>query len=193
MDVSATPIRLHPGAKNYLFQNFQSLRYIFSDVLGQAETDYLSIALINIHNELFFISSTPSIEQSLIEKNLWQYDNSYQTSFVAHNKPGLWSEVTPPKDALELYQYKQNVHGLICGLSIPYQHPDYSIVFSYGFKKSFSQQQLWTQQHKLIAMGKFCLRKIIDAIPLLDRQNASRPKPDLKLIINNKEAHEITT
>lgn len=50
MDVSAIPIRLHPGAKDYLFQHYQSLRRIFSDVLGQAETDYLSIALFNIHN-----------------------------------------------------------------------------------------------------------------------------------------------
>lgn len=47
-------IKLHPSAKDFLFENFAILRRIFSDVLGQLEIDYISIALINKENELFF-------------------------------------------------------------------------------------------------------------------------------------------
>ena len=63
-------IKLHPNARDFLFENFAALRRIFSDVLGQLGIDYISIALINERGEIFFLSSNPSIEQNLIEKEL---------------------------------------------------------------------------------------------------------------------------
>lgn len=71
MDVTAVELRLHPNAKEFLFEHYVTMRKVFSDVLGQIETDYISIALINSKGQIFFISSKPSIEQNLIEKNLW--------------------------------------------------------------------------------------------------------------------------
>lgn len=46
MDVS-NQLKLHPRAENFLFEEYITLRKIFSDVLGHLETDYISIALIN--------------------------------------------------------------------------------------------------------------------------------------------------
>lgn len=92
MDVTAVEVRLHPKARDFLFEHYATLNRIFSDVLGHLETDYISIALINQTAQIFFLSSKPSIEQNLIEKELWQFDGSYQPSFIYQEQPRLWSE-----------------------------------------------------------------------------------------------------
>jgi hypothetical protein len=79
-------IQLHPAAKDFLFEHFATVGRVFSDVLGQFEVEYMSIALINPKGEMFFLSSHPSIEQNLIEKQLWQEVHKYQNQFK------LWSE-----------------------------------------------------------------------------------------------------
>lgn len=65
-DVTAVDVTLHPKAKEFLFEHFVTIRKVFSDVLGQVETDYISIALIKQMGQIFFLSSKPSIEQNLI-------------------------------------------------------------------------------------------------------------------------------
>ncbi|TIG99551.1 flagellar biosynthesis protein FlgJ, partial [Legionella pneumophila] len=42
MDVTAVEVKLHPKAKEFLFEHFVTIRRVFSDVLGQVETDYAS-------------------------------------------------------------------------------------------------------------------------------------------------------
>jgi hypothetical protein len=68
------------------------LKLIFSDVLGQLDIDYISIALINKERKLFFLSSNPSVEQHLIEMELWEYNFIYQEGFIDQNELKLWSE-----------------------------------------------------------------------------------------------------
>jgi len=70
MDVSKTAVILHPLAKDMLFKHYNPLRRIFSNILGQLETDYVAIALINSTNQLLLFSSNPSTERNIIEKEL---------------------------------------------------------------------------------------------------------------------------
>lgn len=195
MDVSAVTFTLHPQAKDALFKDYQALRYIFSNVLGQVETDYLSISLIDEIGCLYFLSSNPSIEQNLIEKELWQFDGCLQPEFVYQDKMKNWCELYPAEYETSLYHYKQAAPGFETGFSLPADFEEFRAVFSFGFKSenSLFKQQPYGQQEKLLAMGKYCLREIFQAIALPNRQKVYRMKPQLELIINNQVNYDKTT
>lgn len=82
MDVTAVPLELHPNAESFLFEHFVAVRKIFSDEIGQLETDYLSITLINPQHQVFFFSSHPSIQQNLIVEHTWSFHAAYQPDFI---------------------------------------------------------------------------------------------------------------
>lgn len=186
MDVSIN-IKLHPLANEYLFKYYNILRRIFSNVIGQLETDYLSIALIDETGQLIFLSSKPSIEQNLIEKKLLEHDKSYQACFVYQDKPGLWSDLYQTEFEEQLFQFKQVAPGFETGISIPTNFDDYRAIFSFGFcsLNTLMKRTLPYQHEKLLAMGKYCLREIINTIPLPKQNEISKCKPHLELIINN--------
>ncbi|MFA6301663.1 MAG: flagellar biosynthesis protein FlgJ [Legionella sp.] len=184
MDVTAVDIKLHPLAIEYLFKHYAVLRRIFSDVLGQLETDYVSIGLIDRTGQLILLSSKPSIEQNLIDKNLLEHDGSFQSAFVFQDKPSLWTDLYNPEHKHLLYQYKQTAPGLEEGIAIPANFAEYRAIFSFGFK--LFSPLIHNQLEKLLAIGKFSLREIIKTIPLPPQQRVYQSKPHLKLIINNQ-------
>ncbi|RUQ81508.1 flagellar biosynthesis protein FlgJ [Legionella septentrionalis] len=179
-------ITLHPKARDFLFENFATLRRIFSDVLGQLGIDYISIALINERGEIFFLSSNPSIEQNLIEKELWECDGIYQEDFINQNEHKLWSELSPIRNPERLKQYKQQHQKLIEGVSIPTNYGIYRAILSFGFKKMNSLVQIKSESshEKLLAVGKYCLNKISNIVLFPDGKK-DKPKPQLTLVINN--------
>lgn len=189
MDVSCTTITLHPQAREYLFEHFVMLKVIFNDVLGHLEIDYMSIALLNPQNELFFLSSKPSIECNLIENNLWAFDPSFQHEFFMQDKPQLWDEVYQNDWHALVRQYKQESPGFSMGISIPSVFDKYRVVYSFALKSTNEsiKNNIANKIQTLLSMGKFCLRNIIQAIAL---PNQERKKPSLTLVINNKVNHE---
>ncbi len=193
-DVTAVEVTLHPKAKEFLFEHFATMRKVFSDVLGQVETDYISIALINQTGQIFFLSSNPSIEQNLIEKNLWLFDGCYQSSFFNQDMHKLWSELPHTGCTGLIKQYKQIEPGLITGISIPAEYGSYKAIFSFGLKRINPYIQNKTSIHceKLLAMGKYALRQIQDYLTFPDKQSYTIAKPKLKLIINNQVTYEHT-
>jgi hypothetical protein len=154
--VSIAKIRLHPGAKDFLFEHYVALRKMFSNVLGLIETDYLSIALINEADQLFFLSSKPSIEQNLIEKELWQYDGSYLPDFIYQEQPSLWTDLYHPQYAHQLKLYKQENQGILTGISIPTNIDGYKVIFLFGFKSNnpLFHQKKYSQYDKLLGSCK---------------------------------------
>lgn len=195
MDVTAVEVRLHPKAKEFLFEHFVTIRRVFSDVLGQVETDYASIALINQAGQIFFISSNPAIEQNLIEQNLWLFDGCYQPEFLSQDQPKLWSELPHIGCAESIVKYKQIKPGLITGISIPTEYDSYRAVFSFGLKRinPYIQNKSSIHCEKLLAMGKFALRQIQEYLTFPDKQHCIATKPQLTLIINNKVTYEHTS
>jgi hypothetical protein len=188
MGIPDRTITLHPLAGEYLFKYYNTLRRIFSNVLGQLEIDYLSIALIDQSGQLIFLSSKPSIEQNLIEKNLFEYDGCFQRPFVYQDKPSLWTDLYRAEKYEFLYQCKHVVPNLEVGISIPTDFEEYRVIFSFGFKTLglLMQRKLLSQSTQLLAIGKYCLREIIRLIPLPEPNETMRIKPRLELIINNK-------
>ncbi|HAT7946043.1 TPA: flagellar biosynthesis protein FlgJ, partial [Legionella pneumophila] len=162
MDVTAVEVKLHPKAKEFLFEHFVTIRRVFSDVLGQVETDYASIALINQAGQIFFISSNPAIEQNLIEQSLWLFDGCYQPEFLSQDQPKLWSELPHIGCTESIVKYKQIKPRLITGISIPTEYDSYKAIFSFGLKRinPYIQNKSSIHCEKLLAMGKFALRRI---------------------------------
>lgn len=194
MDVTLKT-QLHPLANEYLFKYYRTVRRKFSNVLGQMETDYISIALIEPTGQIFFLSSSPGLEQNLIEKNLIEHDKSLQPAFFCQNEPILWSDLYHPLQQQLIYHYKQKNSGLTEGISIPTNYAEYRAVFSFGFKKlnPLLQIQLHNRHEQLLALGKFCLDEIIKAVPLPNQQNTYRFKPLLRLVSNNQVKYENVT
>ncbi|HAT8656775.1 TPA: flagellar biosynthesis protein FlgJ [Legionella pneumophila] len=194
MDVTAVEVRLHPKARDFLFEHFVTMRKVFSDVLGQVETDYASIALINQSGQIFFMSSNPAIEQNLIENNLWLFEGCYQPGFISQDQPKLWSELPPISCLDAITTYKQIKPGLITGISIPTQFDSYRAIFSFGLKRFNPNIQHKSSIHceKLLAMGKFALRRIQEYLAFPDKQSCITAKPKLTLIINNQVTYEHT-
>jgi len=189
MDVTAVQITLHPMAKELLFKHYVPLKRIFSDVLGQQETDYISIGLINAANQLIILSSNPGAEQNILEKHLWEFDRNYQSQFVYQDKPLSWSSIYDVNESKQLYKYKLTDLGLICGFSVPTDFEAYRAVFSFGFKyyEPNIKQMMEQAPNPFLAMGKFCLRKILSTIPPPDTTaKVYQFKPKLELVINNE-------
>lgn len=188
MDVTAVEVKLHPKAKEFLFEHFVTIRRVFSDVLGQVETDYASIALINQAGQIFFISSNPAIEQNLIEQSLWLFDGCYQPEFLSQDQPKLWSELPHIGCTESIVKYKQIKPRLITGISIPTEYDSYKAIFSFGLKRinPYIQNKSSIHCEKLLAMGKFALRRIQEYLIFPDKQPCMTTKPKLTLIINNQ-------
>ncbi|KTD30430.1 flagellar biosynthesis protein FlgJ [Legionella maceachernii] len=171
------------------------MRKIFSDVLGQVETDYVSIALINQAGQIFFLSSKPSIEHNLIEKNLWSFDGCYQPGFINQDQPKLWS-VLPHLDCIEtIKKYKQIKPGFVTGTPSPLKYDSYKAIFSFGLKRinPYIQNKSSTHCQKLLAMGKFALRRIQEYLTFPDKPPCITTKPKLTLIINNQVTYKHTS
>ncbi|HAT6977358.1 TPA: flagellar biosynthesis protein FlgJ [Legionella pneumophila] len=195
MDVTDVEVRLHPKAKEFLFEHFVTMRKVFSDVLGQVETDYASIALINQAGQIFFMSSNPSIEQNLIEKSLWLFDGCFQSTFFSQDQPMLWSELPYLGYIEAIKKYKQIDPGLITGIYIPAEYESYKAIFSFGLKRinPYIQNKSSIHCEKLLAMGKFALRRIQEYLTFPDKQPCITAKPKLTLIINNQVTYEHTS
>ena len=188
MDVTVLPITLHPKAENFLFEHYVLVNKIFSNVLGQLETDYLAIALINADNQVFFFSSKPSIQQNLIEENACLSYGAYQPHFINQEQPKLWHELDHGMHAECIKKFKQ-AHGLITGIAIPTEYDNYKAVFSFGFKKatSFTQSKTPLYCKQLLILGQYCLRDLKERLLFPDEQKncLKSSKPYLRLITNN--------
>ena len=168
MDLSDINTRLHPAAKEFLFQYYNTLRKIFYKALGHLEMEYMAIALLNPQGEWLFFSSRPSIEYNLIEKKLWQFDAIYQEDFLIKNKPQFWHEFYTTKGCNLLHYYKQLKPEISLGISLPSLFKTYRVVYSFGLHThtAFTQNKLIHNTEALIRMGQFCLQQIMRAIPL---------------------------
>lgn len=189
-------ITLHPQAKTFLFKHYRPLTRIFNDVLGHLEIDYIGIALLNSKNELLFLSSRPSIECNLIEKDLWRLDKSLSQDFFSQGKAQLWDSLYQEEWQKSLYYYKKESPNFSMGISVPGTFEEYQVVYSFALKANneIIKNRIIQKIDTLMSMGRFCLQKIISVIILPDKQemrNTSKSK--LKLIINNQVLCEETT
>lgn len=175
-------ICLHPQAQNYLFEHYRSLRFIFNDVLGHLEVDYISIALLNANDELMMFSSRPAIEHHLIERHLWKDDPCLQRPFFENKKMHIWNHVYQEPGRLYLKHYKLDKPKLSFALSIPAKHEQFHVSYSFGVKSldESTYIDLINKTHTLSSMGRFCLQNILTELPMI--QSGISSKSHLKLI-----------
>lgn len=189
MDFRYSNIKLHEEATTILFRHYRTFTKIFQDILGLLEIDYMSITLITSENKLLFLSSKPSIETNLIEKNLWQFDGSYHPDFFLKNEIKKWSDLYHQEWRKALSHFKQEVPKLYTGYSVPSYHHNLRLVYSCATKSSHptSMSRIIDDPEILIRIGKFCLQNINKILPIHTLQKTSfEYKPSLKLIVNNE-------
>jgi len=182
-------ITLHPQACDLMFQNYRVLSRIFRDVLGQLEINYISIALLSSQNELLFLSSRPSIEHNLIEKQLWQFDKCFRMEFFIQNTSQPWEALYCDEYRETLRHFKQKVPKLSMGVAMPSLFEEYRVVYSFATQSADAkiQNKLMDQANILQKLGQFCLQRIVKSIQLPNRPNfLSERKPVLTLVINNE-------
>lgn len=178
-------ISLHPQAQNYLFEHYRSVRFIFNDVLGHLEVDYISIALLNVKSELMLLSSRPAIEHNLIERHLWKDDPCLQQSFFLNNKIHIWNHVYQEPGRLYLKHYKLEKPKLSFAMSIPAKHDQFHVAYSFGVKTLDESVHidLMNKTQTLSAIGRFCLQNILSELHLAFSDLSKQSH--LKLISNS--------
>lgn len=174
-------ITLHPQAQDLLFKYYRALRLIFNDVLGHLEVDYISIALLNDKQQLFFFSSRPSIEQNLIALDLWQDDVCYQ---FTEQQPLIWNELTWNT---YLKKYKLIIPQLSYAISLPDEFQNYQLSYAFGLetKDPSAHINLINNPQILKSMGKFCLLKILDIVQKDLNEPRVMTPPYLKIVTQN--------
>lgn len=174
---------LHPQARDLLFNHYRVLRLIFNDVLGHFELDYLSIALLHNKQQWLFLSSQPSIEQNLIEHDLWDKDPCLKLPWQK-DEPMIWHELYQNG---ALAQFKLRQPKFAYGFSSLIQEHLQPMVLSFAVKSQdpYLHQSLMEQQQALIAMAKYCLHNIAKEIKLNLFNEHLIVKPKLTLVINN--------
>ncbi len=181
-------IFLHSQAQNFLFENYRAMRLIFNDVLGHLEIDYISIALLNPKKELLFLSSQPSIEHNLIERELWTIDPCLQFSSFGHQETLVWNIIYNKPELIALKHYKLEKPNFSFAISKPTLHQDYCINYSFGVKTDdpFVHLNLLQDIETLVSMGKFCLQNILKEIYIdVPRHYFAKQNAYLKLVTNN--------
>lgn len=182
-------IKLHPQAQDWLFKYYRDLRFIFNDVLGHLELDYLSMALLNPKHELIFFSSQPSIEQNLIEHELWQNDPCIQSADLATQAPLIWHEIYQAPHFRQLNHYKLIKPKLEFVLSKAVVNQDTAISYAFGVKSKDPVVQLNLRNNTkiLLSIGKFCLQNIIQELNLniLPPDFFKNQAPHLHLVVNS--------
>lgn len=186
---------LHPGARDFLFKHYRTLRRVFGDVLGLLEIDYLAMTLITPQNELLFLSSQPAIECNLIENNLWQTDPCYSEAFFEKNTFQFWEDIYHKVVNKQLLHYRQTVYEFNQGLSLPDTFSHYRVVYTFALKTTDinARHEIESNIDKLMNMGRYCLQNILQIVTLPNRHPHSFTKPELKLVINNQVPHENNT
>ena len=161
-------ICLHPQAQDWLFEYYRDLRIIFNDVLGHLELDYLSMALLNPSRELLFFSSQPSIEQNLIEHQLWPFDPCIQSAHLKPEQEFIWHELYQSPSLAQLKHYKMFKPKLAFAFSKAVVVEDYAITYAFGVKSQDPaiHFNLFNNTKILLSMGKFCLQNIVQELNL---------------------------
>ncbi len=191
MDLSCTTITLHPQAEAFLFQHFRTVNRIFHDVLGHLEIDYIGIALLTPADELLFFSSQKSIEFNLIQHNIWPFDGSYHSDFIQQGEAQIWEKLYHKDWRETLYLHKQKTPGFSIGIAVPSKFEEYRVVYSFALKSTDAtiKNKILNRIEQLICMGRYCLQKIMKAIPLPEQNKTHiTNRPSLRLIVNNQGA-----
>lgn len=172
-------IRLHPQAQGLLFSQILLFSKIFNDVLGQLETDYVSIALLTTNSELLLFSSSPGYEWSLIENQQWQYKKRFQSNFFFQDQYQVWDG----HEHLMEYAFS---------LSVPSSFEDYRVVYTFATHAQDKDNHVMLLNNiaRLTRMGQFCLKAILNELPFLTRKSEKHPKPQLQLVVNNLQSHQ---
>ena len=181
----------HPLAYRFLFEHKRETLRVFRDVVGYVNLDHISIAYINLDNDVIFLSHTPSLEYNLIHSGLWAYDLSYCAQFYHNHQSMYWEQLYDQGKYNKLLYLKQQRYHFTTGFSIPIQKGPISLIYSFATQsQSVDAMHLFLEkQPTLIELGDYCFNQLEKLISPFSYTNPRIGKPrckhSLKLVISN--------
>ncbi|MCW8449833.1 hypothetical protein [Legionella quinlivanii] len=149
----------HPQMMDLLFSHKDKTQRIFSDVLGLHQIHHMSIISIDSNARILIVSSTPSMEFNLFNRNLWEFDLTYNPAWYQRCEQASWQSLYHPARYEELYYLRQVRHELPVGTSIaePAQEGGY-FIYSLGSNNACMQVQSQFSHEKefLSKIGQHC-------------------------------------
>ncbi len=189
----------HLNAETLLFKHKRVALGVFRDVIGINEIDHISIACINMNDEVIFISHTPSIEYNLITSGLWVYDMAYHFDFYKNNNNQYWDQLYHHTKLAELTNIKQTTHQFSSGFSIPIKQDNCHLIYSFATKSkdAHSKSFFCDKQDELVKIGHYCFHKLATIfLPNdFDQKRASVVSSNryLKLVVNNRTSLHVSS
>jgi len=101
-----------------LFAYKSKVNHIFKNILGLYHIHHIAISHINEQHELLTFSSTPSLEFNLFNSDLWQFDNTYHSSWYESCSLSPWQLLYTPERYDDLFFSKQIKFDYPLGLSL---------------------------------------------------------------------------
>ena len=158
MNVNKKETTPHPLFLDHLFTHKQLVTSVFKDVLGLYNIDHISISHINQDQELLTFSSTPALEYNVFSKDLWRFDQTYQSSWYERCVFSSWAALYIEPHYEELYYLKQVKYDFTQGLSFAVRSAQGSLIYSMATHGGGEQTEtMFAEEHQhYYKIGAYC-------------------------------------
>lgn len=156
-DVKIIP---HPELLDILFRYKSSVSLIFNDVLGIHGLDHISMTSITKKHEILILSSTPSMEFTLFNNNLWKFDRTYQPDWFQRCQKDEWPTLYHRSRFEELFYVKQFKTHYSLGYSFSQLIDSKYFICSMGFKLGKKEDILIHYEKDLLKIAKYCSKRL---------------------------------
>lgn len=148
-------VSLHPYAIDALFAYQNQTSRIFKDVIGLHHLHHIAVSHINDDNQLFTLSSTPSLEFNLFNSPLWQFDRAYHPTWYSLCTSASWDSLYLTEHYEELYQLKQAPYHYVNGISLAAPFAKGYLIFSMATHNKLHRVFEGQEEH-LYKIGEYC-------------------------------------
>lgn|GEM_PF-2245455 len=147
--------------ENSLF-NLAEIKSSFAQALSLEHIVHLSINIINPHNEIMFLSSTPNTGINVCGTDLWHYDSSITPEIFMNKDSYFWDDCYSKSAFLDLKKQKEIRNGISCGFIAVKRVNDFVVMYSYGLDKDSPEfrNELLSFKKYLLEIGDSCFKKI---------------------------------
>lgn len=148
---------LHPKILEALFKNQREISLKLSNIKGLFKIEHIAMIILTPDDEIIVFSSTPAVEFNLIEKNLWQFDESFKPH---HHRDGSffwWEEAYANGYREKIKEIKQSSYRFTVGFCLARKINKEHIVFSYATRSRDKNIKEYYENHtkELLTMSDY--------------------------------------
>ncbi len=179
-------MNLHPNILEALFKHQSEITLKLSNVRGLFKLEHIAIIILNTHDEIIVFSSTPAVEFNLLEKELWQFDESFKPKNHLDGSFFWWEQAYSNAHREVIKAKKESSYGFTLGFCLARKINEEHIIYSCATRSVEKNLRQYYEDHKkeLLAIGDYAYELVHDVYAKY-RGNASKKKNFLRLIVSN--------